>query len=647
MIVQILIQVFFFLISINGAFAGESKQVGTAVALDKPVHFLTTDGAGIVVQPGTYDVEVSQEHGDGNALVLKSQGRDAMTVAAETTRHDEQLSEIMLLAENRTDDELHLMLLLPNGEALDAIGSYSGVRSRAARRRPYRANQIVSARARAKAAAVRKARTASSARKRTIRRTRRTAVRPVAPITSARYPSPSRPPRAAKPVYTNVNLTLQGVGNVELYSYTRSGTTRTLNIAGQTFLYEDIDGMGILDGDIILGPVSMLQQFALGVRPRAVVANPVFAPVPFFGARWPGGVVPFRFNNNVSASMRQTINAAIAHWEANTRIDLRPATAQDQNLIEFRDGDGCSSSIGMQGGVQFINLNDPGCDVMGIVAHEIGHALGFFHEQSRCDRNQHIQIKFENVVPEKQHNFWQACVIGLDIGAYNYGSIMHYSNTAFTKNNQATIVPLSSLPPGVTMGQRNGLSPGDIDAFNTLYPAPAAPITSPEEVVTQITYEVETLLANASGNAVANGTYFLRCERGGKLLDVSASCDGENQCKTQLWSLGQSAKNNKFSIYKSEGVGYRIKNQGKFLEVDFWRANQNGVNPWMMGYAPVPQQDWLFYEVGENRYVIRNVLSGKVLDAKNSCTNQNGCKVQQWNAVSNDMSQVWILDPAN
>lgn len=611
---------------VSGAFAESSDPIGAAVTLDHPVHFIATDESSMTIQPGTYYVEkASKDHGSGKAIVLRSKNTDDITVKAETTKHDEQLSQNMLLAENKTNDELHLLLLFPNGEALDAIGTYSGVRSRAVRQRPYRSNQIASARVRAKAAAV----------------------GPVSSITTARYPSPSRPPVATKPVYKKVDLTRQIVGNVELYSYTRSGTTRTLSIGGQTFLYEDIDGVGILDGDIILGPVAMLQQFSLGVRPRAIVANPVFGGVPFFGARWPGGVVPFRFNSDVSTSMRDTINQAIAHWETSTRIDLRPATAQDQNLIEFRDGEGCSSAIGMQGGVQFINLSDPGCRNMGIVVHEIGHALGFFHEQSRCDRNQKIQIKFENVIPEKQHNFWQACVIGLDIGAYNYGSIMHYSNTAFTRNNQATIVPLASLPPGVTMGQRNGLSPGDIDAFNTLYPSPGTPITSPEEAVTQITYEVETLLANASGNAVTNGTYFLRCESGGKLLDVSGSCDGQDRCKTQLWSIGQSPKNNRFQIYKSEGIGYRIKNQEKFVEVDFWNANTNGVTPWMMGYGPFPQQDWVFYEVAENRYVIRNVLSGKVLDAKNSCTNENGCKVQQWNPVSNDMSQVWRLEPAN
>ncbi len=40
-----------------------------------------------------------------------------------------------------------------------------------------------------------------------------------------------------------------------------------------------------------------------------------------------------------------------------------------------------------------------GCDSTGTVLHEILHALGFWHEQSRPDRDNHLVIVFDNVLP--------------------------------------------------------------------------------------------------------------------------------------------------------------------------------------------------------------------------------------------------------
>jgi len=44
------------------------------------------------------------------------------------------------------------------------------------------------------------------------------------------------------------------------------------------------------------------------------------------------------------------------------------------------NGGGCSSFVGKVGGTQEISIKTPGCDVVGIISHEIGHSLGLFHE---------------------------------------------------------------------------------------------------------------------------------------------------------------------------------------------------------------------------------------------------------------------------
>jgi hypothetical protein len=110
----------------------------------------------------------------------------------------------------------------------------------------------------------------------------------------------------------------------------------------------------------------------------------------------------------------------------------------------------------MRGGEQLIRLSDSAS--MGTVVHECCHALGVLHEQSRCDRDKFVQINYDNIEDGFESNFDKFCDGYDDYFDYDYGSIMHYSGKAFSKNDKPTIVPLQS---GVTIGQRTGLSFGD------------------------------------------------------------------------------------------------------------------------------------------------------------------------------------------
>jgi hypothetical protein len=86
---------------------------------------------------------------------------------------------------------------------------------------------------------------------------------------------------------------------------------------------------------------------------------------------------------------------------------------------------------------------------------------------SRAARPRHLHPDLGQHDPA-QHNFNQHITDGDDLGTYDYGSIMHYPRNAFTINGQDTIIPRQALPAGVTMGQRSGLSAGDIAGVHTM-----------------------------------------------------------------------------------------------------------------------------------------------------------------------------------
>ena len=109
-----------------------------------------------------------------------------------------------------------------------------------------------------------------------------------------------------------------------------------------------------------------------------------------------------------------------------------------------------------------------GCTYVGVIEHELMHALGFWHEQSRSDRDRFVKIVWRNIEPGMEKNFEKFSrkeVQDLD-QSYDYKSLMHYGAYAFSKDNKPTIVPLRR---GADIGQRYALSQTDITKINKLY----------------------------------------------------------------------------------------------------------------------------------------------------------------------------------
>lgn len=52
--------------------------------------------------------------------------------------------------------------------------------------------------------------------------------------------------------------------------------------------------------------------------------------------------------------------------------------------------------VGAIGGEQILNMG-PGCQYVGLVLHEFGHAIGYFHEHNRPDRDKTVNILWDNI----------------------------------------------------------------------------------------------------------------------------------------------------------------------------------------------------------------------------------------------------------
>ena len=195
---------------------------------------------------------------------------------------------------------------------------------------------------------------------------------------------------------------------------------------------------------------------------------------------WPNGIVYYTFDSSLPANLTRTIRNAMKDYERKTC--LRFVKRRSRNHIKFvSENTRCWSKLGMIGGEQKLNLQYPYCNTFGIVLHEIGHAIGFWHEQSRPDRDSYVNILYSNLKLFSDHNFMKRTYIKSFGVEYDYGSIMHYGTHTFSSGRGPTIQVNNGIAytnqGQPTLGQRTALSAKDIQQVNYLYDCPGAGIT--------------------------------------------------------------------------------------------------------------------------------------------------------------------------
>lgn len=318
---------------------------------------------------------------------------------------------------------------------------------------------------------------------------------------------------------------------------------------------------------------------------------------------WPKGYIPVALEDSISLMGFETeILRALDYLNANTRLRFKPRTTEkDFIFINYQTVAemgfmGGNSWVGRQGGSQDFNISTTNFRT---IVHELLHAVGFWHEQSRHDRDLYINILWDNIRDSAKHNY--QIEPGLAQGDYDYMSIMHYWNGAFSKNGNNTMqCRFGNFISDCTMG---GSLPSvkDLLAINSTY------------------------WFNEGVAVIDFGKEFTTMRESAQLRDLT------NSGSVKVSSAVIEAKRQPVpdGMYK-----IKINQTGKYLAIE-GISKDNGAR--LVQWDYVEQDNHKFYvkDIGNGYYVISAVHSNRYLNAAGQSKN-DGTPIIQWDYAEQD-----------
>ncbi|XP_036024195.1 meprin A subunit alpha [Onychomys torridus] len=207
-------------------------------------------------------------------------------------------------------------------------------------------------------------------------------------------------------------------------------------------------GLNLFQGDILLP------------RTRNALRDPT--------SRWKFPI-PYILADNLDLNAKGAILNAFEMFRLKSCVDFKPYEGESSYII-FQKFSGCWSEVGDQHGGQNLSIG-LGCDYKAIIEHEILHALGFYHEQSRSDRDDYVNIWWDEILPDYEHNFNtydDSFITDLNT-PYDYESVMHYSPFSFNKNESIPTITTKIPEFNSIIGQRLDFSTIDLERLNRMY----------------------------------------------------------------------------------------------------------------------------------------------------------------------------------
>ncbi|KAM4605260.1 meprin A subunit beta [Polymixia lowei] len=346
-------------------------------------------------------------------------------------------------------------------------------------------------------------------------------------------------------------------------------------------------GLNLVEGDIVLDE-RQLRNSIIGAE-----------------YRWPK-TVPYYMEDDLEINAKGVILKAFEQYRLKTCIDFSP-WAGEQNYISIFKGGGCFSSVGNRRvGKQRLSIGR-NCDRIATIEHEFLHALGFWHEQSRSDRDDYVTIMWDRISEGREHNFntyndTTSSSLGVP---YDYGSMMHYSKNAFRNGTEPTIV--TKIPAfSDVIGQRMEFSDSDLLKLSRLYNC-----TKASTFLDSCDFERENICGMIQGAGGQADWVRVRQAAGGPYTDYSnmGKCSGSGyfmHFNTSTASQGHTAILESRLLYPKRGyqcLQFFYYNSGspndtlKIWVREYDKANPNGALRLIKPIDGPPQELWQLHHV--------------------------------------------------
>lgn len=238
-----------------------------------------------------------------------------------------------------------------------------------------------------------------------------------------------------------------------------------LDTLANGIILEKRDGYYLFEGDIVITEKNLPLLEGLGGRAAYRTPGNYY---------WPMRKVYYKYDSSFGALYQSAAMSAMNSISSVCGVSFELASVYASNYILFMySPDVNNSAVGMVGGEQVINIHT--CSPS-VIAHEILHALGFFHEHSRADRDNSIIVNFSNIRLEKRHNFkkyTQNNYTGTDFGTFDFYSIMLYDS--YIKDPSFVFdpsVPVMTKLDGSPFSGGTSISSGDERGLRSIYGPP-------------------------------------------------------------------------------------------------------------------------------------------------------------------------------